>query len=125
MHFCEVCDNMYYIKISEEDESKLVYYCRKCGNEETNVTEDNMIVSEIHLKGSEQQFHHIINKYTKIDPTLPRIKTVPCPNAKCSTNDPKTPTERSVINIRYDEINLKYVYICTTCDTIWKTDDKN
>jgi len=125
MHFCEVCDNMYYIKISEEDDSRLVYYCRKCGNEETNVTEDNMVVSELHLKGSEQQFHHIINKYTKIDPTLPRIKTVPCPNAKCSTNDPKTPTERSVINIRYDEINLKYVYICTTCDTIWKTDDKN
>jgi DNA-directed RNA polymerase subunit M/transcription elongation factor TFIIS len=116
---------MYYIKISEDEESKLLYYCRKCGNENSNVTEDNIVVSELNLKGSAQQFHHIINKYTKLDPTLPRIKNVPCPNPKCLTHDDKNPAQRSVINIRYDEINMKYVYICTVCDTIWKTDDKN
>ena len=31
MHFCSSCDNMYYIRIEEKDENKLVYYCRKCG----------------------------------------------------------------------------------------------
>ena len=25
--------------------------------------------------------------------------------------------------IRYDDANLKYIYICSTCDTTWKTDD--
>ena len=24
----------------------------------------------------------------------------------------------------YDDVNLKYLYICSTCDTVWKTDDK-
>lgn len=125
MHFCEVCENMYYIKISEGDDNKLIYYCRKCGNENTNVTEDNMVVSELNLKGNEQQFSHIINKYTKLDPTLPRIKNIPCPNTSCPTNDQKNPLDRSIISIRYDEINMKYVYICNSCDTIWKNDDKN
>ena len=26
---------MYYIRINEDDPNKLVYYCRKCGNEDT------------------------------------------------------------------------------------------
>jgi aspartate carbamoyltransferase regulatory subunit len=63
----------------------------------------------------------------KLDPTLPRIYTVKCPNDACKTNasdesDAKTPTE--VIYIRYDDANLKYLYICTTCDHVWRTDDR-
>ena len=27
--------------------------------------------------------------------------------------------------MRYDNINIKYVYICALCDTIWTTDKKN
>ena len=32
MHFCEKCDNMYYIKVSDStgNNNNLVYYCRKC-----------------------------------------------------------------------------------------------
>ena len=26
MHFCDNCDNMYYIRIDSEDENKLLYY---------------------------------------------------------------------------------------------------
>jgi hypothetical protein len=25
--------------------------------------------------------------------------------------------------MRYDDDNLKYLYICVTCDTMWKTDE--
>jgi hypothetical protein len=28
-----------------------------------------------------------------------------------------------VIYIRYDDDNMKYLYMCVTCDTVWKTDD--
>ena len=31
MNFCEKCGNMYYLKISEQTQDKLVYHCRKCG----------------------------------------------------------------------------------------------
>ena len=31
---------------------------------------------------------------------------------------------REVIYIRYDDINMKYVYLCVHCDTTWKTDNR-
>ena len=34
MKFCIKCDNMYYIKLNEDDENSLINYCRKCGHEE-------------------------------------------------------------------------------------------
>lgn len=122
MHFCVNCDNMYYIRISAEDTNKLVYYCRNCGHEDSNLTVDNVTVSKVQLKKSEQQFNHIINKYTKLDPTLPRINHVLCPNSDCATNTVDG-TKREIIFIRYDDINMKYVYLCSTCDTVWKTEE--
>ena len=29
-----------------------------------------------------------------------------------------------VIYVRYDNANMKYVYICTHCDSIWKTNEE-
>ena len=29
--------------------------------------------------------------------------------------------EREVIYMRYDDINMYYIYLCTKCDTVWKT----
>ncbi len=29
--------------------------------------------------------------------------------------------QREVIYLRYDDINMKYIYLCPHCDTIWKT----
>jgi len=122
MHFCSNCQNMYYIRINPEDPNKLVYYCRNCGNEDKLLTIDNVCVSKTQIKKSEQSFNHIINKYTKLDPTLPRINKVLCPNAECKTNTDNE--EREIIYIRYDDTNMKYVYLCSTCDTIWKTNEQ-
>ena len=36
MHFCKKCDNMYYIKVSD-DGSELIHYCRKCGDEDKTI----------------------------------------------------------------------------------------
>jgi uncharacterized Zn finger protein len=112
---------MYYISIDPNNANKLVYYCRNCGNVDETLSVDNVTVSKIQLKKSEQEFSHIINKYTKLDPTLPRINTVLCPNPSCKTNTDDTP--REIIYIRYDDTNMKYVYLCSTCDTVWKTED--
>jgi len=121
MKFCEKCDNMYYIKISDNDENTLIYYCRKCGNEDSNITEDNMCVIKTNFKKKDTKYKHIINKYTKLDPTLPRIRNMECPNKECSSNtqDPKSKKEREIIYMRYDDNNIKYVYLCAVCDTVW------
>jgi len=118
MHFCSNCNNMYYIRINAENTNKLVYYCRHCGNEDTLLTTDNVCVSKVNIKKSEQSFNHIVNKYTKYDPTLPRINNILCPNPDCTTNTKDV--AREIIYIRYDDTNMKYVYLCSTCDTVWQ-----
>jgi DNA-directed RNA polymerase subunit M/transcription elongation factor TFIIS len=123
MHFCNKCLNMYYISIDPDDSNKLIYYCRNCGNKDNNLSEKNVTVTRIQVKKSQQEFSHIINKYTKLDPTLPRINNVLCPNADCATNKDDSP--REIIYIRYDNQNMKYVYLCSTCDTVWKTEDQS
>ena len=122
MHFCSVCQNMYYTSIDPNNSNKLIYYCRNCGNKDENISLENVSVFEMQLKKSEQEFSHIINKYTKLDPTLPRVSNILCPNMDCATNKDKE--HREIIYIRYDDINMKYVYLCSTCDSVWKTEDK-
>ena len=90
------------------------------------ITEDKLCVLNTQLKKGEQKFNHIMNQYTKLDVTLPRIYNVKCPNQDCKTNhkadgESETPTE--IIYVRYDDDNLKYLYICVECDTTWKTND--
>ena len=126
MHFCSKCDNMYYISISEEDGNSLIYYCQNCGNKDNALTSKNICVSNTQLRRSEQKYTHIINKYTKLDPTLPRTNTIKCPNQECLSNSEEEGKhkEREVIYIRYDDINMKYIYLCVNCDTMWKTDEQ-
>jgi len=125
MHFCNECSNMYYIRINADDPNKLIYYCRKCGNEDSLLASQNVCVSKTQIKKSEQSFNHIINKYTKLDPTLPRINNILCPNADCPTN--KDGVEREIIYIRYDDVNMKYVYLCTNdnCNTVWRINEQS
>jgi hypothetical protein len=114
---------MYYIGINPDDPNKLTYYCRNCRHVDETITEEGVCVLNTQLKKGEQKFNHIINKYTKMDPTLPRMYNVLCPNPECVTNttSEKKPTE--VIYVRYDDDNLKYLYICVECDTTWKTNE--
>lgn len=195
MQFCSECHNMYYLKIQDEEGiigDTLIYYCRNCGHEDTTLNTANICVSDMQLRSSEKKYTHIVNEYTKFDPTLPRINTIKCPNQECSSNvmnggapgekKPATvkktaaaaekkitigkkstkalaeeaakaaalaeleeaeaeanevaaaaaetlaPGEqennREVIYIRYDDTNMKYVYLCVHCDTTWRTDNR-
>ena len=122
MHFCSKCQNMYYIRLAGEDSNKLIYYCRNCGNEDEHLGSENIIVSKTSIKRENQKYLNVINEYTKMDPTLPRMSNIPCPNSKCPTHG-DDPVGREVISIRYDGSRLKYVYLCVHCDTTWKTGD--
>ena len=119
MHFCSECHNMYYLKLQSEDADKLIYYCRNCGHEDETLTSENICVSSSQIKRTEQNYTHIINEYTKYDYTLPRINTIKCPNSTCLSNTEAD--KREVIYIRYDDVNMKYIYLCTQCDKMWKT----
>ena len=149
MHFCSICQNMYYIRIDSEDTNKLIYYCRNCGKEdnflnvynnctgseasnvnelESSFNEESktnlekcVCVSRIQIKKDKKNYNNMINKYTKLDPTLPRTNKIQCPNTSCKTNTEGK--EKEIIYERYDDINIKYIYLCSTCETVWKTDE--
>lgn len=135
MHFCENCGNMYYIKLNKEDGNNLVYYCRNCGNEKINLDKSNICVLDIDFKKSEKSYDTIINEYTKFDPTLPRIHHINCPNPECKTNHTNdandandleiSDTKKDIIYLRYDDENMKYLYICSTCNFVWKSNNIN
>jgi hypothetical protein len=163
---------MYYIRLSDEDPNSIVYYCRNCGHENKNITLDSVTISRTNFKSSKQKYNSIINKYTKMDPTLPRINTIKCPNQACKSNQEhehtrahaETPrsrpreegskskasigaaaaavvpsvasvdvsveeqgggagehTEREIIYLRYDDVNMNFVYLCPVCDSVWNT----
>ena len=86
MHFCEKCNNMYYLKIDNDDSNQLIYYCRNCGNEDKILNKENICVLETTVRETEQRYTQTINEYTKYDPTLPRISTIRCPNNECPSN---------------------------------------
>ena len=58
-----------------------------------------------------------------MDPTLPRVNNILCPNDDCLTNTDPDNNLKEIIIMRYDDKNMKYVSLCSTCDTVWKTED--
>jgi aspartate carbamoyltransferase regulatory subunit len=59
----------------------------------------------------------LLNEFTRQDATLPYLKDLKCPNNKCASNIGTA--ERKVYLIKYDSENLKFVYICNTCEQTW------
>ena len=133
---------MYYIKIENIDgEDNLVYYCRNCGNKDNDLAkqDENLCVSKINIQNNDDTYHNIINEYTKLDPTLPRTNIIKCPKCNDDANnneddannneddddnndDDANNHKNSVIYIRYNDDNMKFIYLCEICDNVWKID---
>ena len=130
MHFCETCGNMFYIRLMSSEDNNLIYYCRKCGNENNNLGKNpkNICVSKTHLTSGNISYKNIINKFTKLDPTLPRINNIKCPNDGCTSNlekENENYKKNEIIYVRYDDKNMKFIYLCSNCDNIWKNSEIN
>ena len=123
MHFCNKCDNMYYIKLENEDCDNIVYYCRNCGNSTDSLLDLGKCVLKESINKNENKLNITVNKYTKLDNSLPRINYIKCPNEVCESNNESFDiNKREIISIRYDHTDMKYLYLCSHCDYTWKTD---
>lgn len=120
MLFCKSCQNMYYIKLLE-DGDVLQYYCRTCGDiYDGEMTIDHMLVSKTSVRSTTPEFSSWVNEYTKFDPTLLRVNNIPCLNLECKTHSAEFDVRnRETIVIRYDNVNVKYMYLCPECDNVW------
>lgn len=122
MKFCSKCDNMLYLDINESNPNLLAHFCRKCGTKEDikkGNTKDYCIY-KAHVQQS-AKFENFVNKYTKHDPTLPTIKNMKCPNVNCKSHASQSDNDDNILYIRFDDENMKYLYICKTCDHTWST----
>ncbi len=116
MKFCPICENVYFIKVNENKD--MVYFCRSCGNEDVQERQNGSIcIIDDDKVDDTTKYSIFVNKYLKYDPTLPRVNNIICTNPKC--NRPKdTPSE--VIYLKYDHINMKYMYHCCHCEHFWR-----
>jgi DNA-directed RNA polymerase subunit M/transcription elongation factor TFIIS len=114
MKFCPTCENLFYLTIEDET---VQYTCKKCGTIE-DIQED-CTISNIFCNQQRQNVQNSVNQYTKLDPTLPRINFLKCPNDNCVNHEDRE--DREIIYVRYDNVQLKYIYICPKCDTVWES----
>jgi hypothetical protein len=57
-----------------------------------------------------------------------------CPNDECPSNagssgssgggGARNKPKSEIIYVRYDDTNLKYVYLCAKCDKVWNTEQQ-
>ena len=116
MKFCPVCK--YYLYLDTEEDKVLRRVCRNCGYQEED--KKGGLVLETNLKENTAEGYKILmNEFTKMDPTLPHVDTIQCPNVGCRSNTGGA--ERDVIYLKYDPVNMKYLYICNVCDMQWRS----
>jgi hypothetical protein len=104
----------------QNEETALQLLCRHCGFKEPmkpKSAEDALILETTFATTKAKQTTSAINEYTKLDPTLPHLKTISCPNQACPSQS--DPALRDILYVKTDAKNLKYQYCCTVCDTEW------
>jgi hypothetical protein len=105
----------------KEKKISLHMMCRHCGYSdkmEPKTSDEALILMTVfNTANNQKQTVSALNEYTKLDPTLPHLKTIACPNAACSSQSDVS--LRDILYIKTDAKNLKYQYSCTVCDTQW------
>jgi hypothetical protein len=118
LRFCPVCNNSVFFQ--DNKVAGLSLMCRHCGfNQPMNPanSEEALILETTFGTAKDTSAVAQLNEYTKLDPTLPHLKTIPCPNAAC----PSTPETRKILYKKTDVKNLKFEYSCTTCQAAWSS----
>jgi DNA-directed RNA polymerase subunit M/transcription elongation factor TFIIS len=113
--FCPTCH--FYLYLNQQDD-KLMRICRNCGYQEED--KKGGLILEIDLKEKTSEGYRILmNEFTAHDPTLPHVTSIKCPNDSCKSNTGAK--ERDVLYLKYDPVNLKFLYHCMVCKEQWRS----
>lgn len=140
MNFCPKCENYLYLEQMSETKKVMVdgvetpkvefwlnRRCKTCGYVEKDTT-GGLVNETIVQERASEGYKILLNEFTRQDPTLPHVNTLPCPNttgnpatgkAICKTYTGGAP--RDVIIIKYDAQNMKFLYICNVCGEQWRS----
>jgi DNA-directed RNA polymerase subunit M/transcription elongation factor TFIIS len=118
IRFCPVCRYYLYLEVSGEDQS-LHRLCRNCGHREED-TKGGMVMEMMVQERSAEGYKILLNEFTRQDPRLPHIrKNIKCPEPTCDSNHGKK--DPDIIYIKYDAVNMLYLYICDICGFQWRS----
>jgi DNA-directed RNA polymerase subunit M/transcription elongation factor TFIIS len=121
LRFCPKCKYLLSLKA----DAPVSLNCPNCGfteRFEPKTAEEALILETQFRSGSSAggaASGISINAYTLMDPTLPHVTTIPCPNATCASA--ADATRRDVIYIKTDPRNMKFQYVCAVagCGATW------
>jgi len=117
IRFCEVCSNYLYLQVDGETQT-LFRLCRNCGFRGESA--QGGLVTEMVVQQRSAEGFNMINEFTIRDPRLPHIhKIMKCINPECDSNHGKKDSD--VVYIKYDLANLRYIYMCYLCESVWKS----
>ena len=110
--FCDNCNNLFYLYSNEKNE--LYYGSKVCGNKELyEPSIDKFIYNSSKIKKDTiiNNNDNLINDITL--PYLSKNSVIKCINPDCNDNS------KPITFIKYDDIDMKYIYICTGCSQKW------
>ncbi len=118
LKFCPTCRYYLYLNTPATPEEKLRRLCRNCGYAEEE--ERGGLITELRLNEKVVEGHKVIvNEFTPLDPTLPHVDNIRCKNAECPSI--VSGAKPDVIPMKYDAVNMKFLYICTVCKEQWRS----
>ncbi len=112
MKFCPACDNMLFIDLLET--KKLVYYCKNCTYKE-EIDQKTQIIIDDNKISDAMNYSMFLNENIKYDTTLPHVNNINCTYEDCKKE------KKDVIYMKYDFVNMKYLYYCCDCERFFKT----
>jgi len=104
---------MLVVKIIKDEDpevsDKLKYVCKNCGFEQEHDKSEDSCIFKIDYNIESVKKNSFINPFIYDDITLPRAEGIKCPNANC----PKAKSE--IVYIKYDNDDMKFIYVCLDC----------
>ena len=116
MEFCDFCNNMLYVCHNEDDAFEVKHYCKNCSFTKSLSQDKHTVLLMKNRYNVESNWKQYANPDIEFDPTIPRVDNIPCPNAKC------TAKTSDVMYMKYDAVNIRYVYFCVHCKHFWRNE---
>lgn len=106
---------MLYLRL---EAGALQHHCKNCAttvDADMNTANASCVIDNNYVDDFHKQY---LSPYIAYDPTLPRTSSIQCINKTCQRPNGKP---QEVIYVKYDSINMKFLYYCCHCGMFWKT----
>ena len=118
MKVCDIFKNVFIMRL--QPNGKLFWECLSCGITEEQKGGCLLMETLVQERSSEAYKLHLTDiESSRQDPALPHVRNIKCPKETCASNTGGA--ERDVIYIKYDAANMKYMYICSVCEEVWRS----